>query len=206
MTDEPIPLPETSTAETVVRTELEGDSAPQVEVEALPDVEPAILQIVCPRCNLETPDSAQCIHCYAYLKNPATVVPNWNAPSISRPKIITMIVAYVILLSTSLIYTFILHGYKHMTEADQDTWLVVMEVVDGLITLSLFIFIGTVSVRRPKRWKRVLAWCLAPLASVTVFFLAQWYVEALRKYIDLDWLYREPDMKLTLFTILTTAV
>jgi uncharacterized protein len=204
MSAEPSSLPDPSEPETVAKPELESESSSQVEAEQ--SIETVILQVICPRCQLETPDTAQCIHCFAYLKKPAEVMPNWDASSIKKPKINTMIVAYVLLLSTSLLYAFILHGFKHLTEADQDAWLIAMEVLDGIITFSLFLFIGRVSVRRPKRWKRALAWCLAPLASVIVFFLAHWYVEALRKYIDLDWLYQEHDMKLTLFTILTTAV
>ena len=173
------------------------------ELPALPVVE--VIQVVCWRCGLLTVEAVSCSHCFALLKKE-------NAQSLKRqdaqkhPRLLSMLLAYLIFLLTSLIYSIILHGSKNLKEADYDTGILVVEVIDLLITLSLFVFLGRRIVRRPSLRTRLLTWCIAPFISVGVFYLSHWYVEMLRRHFSLDWLYVQKHMEMTFFDVMVVCV
>lgn len=164
-----------------------------------------VIQIVCWRCGLTTLEAVSCSHCAAVLiKEDASVTKNKSKKS--NPQLLGMILAYVVFLMTSLVYAMVLHGSDHFTKADAELGMVIVEVIDLLITLSLFVFLGRQVVRRPSWRTRILTWLAAPIASVAAYFLVHAYMEAIRRYINLDWMYAGSDMKFDWFHILIIAV
>lgn len=194
---------------------MSNDEAPPLEPEPelVTDsqmIEPAlsvteVIQITCWRCGLMSVNAIHCTHCQAMLDKQAARALTQQAAQ-KNPKLLTLLLAYLIFLITSLIYSLILHGSKNLKDADYETGIVMVEVIDALITLSLFFFLGRRIVRRPSLRTRILTWSMAPFVSVVVFFLSHAYVVLLRQRFSLDWLYVQKHLDLSFFDVLVTAV
>lgn len=164
-----------------------------------------VIYILCWRCGLNTIEASSCTHCNAVLKKEEPKTKSVKSSG-SNPKLLSMMLAYVLFLVTSLIYSIILHSNTHRTKADSELGIVVVELIDFAITVSLFFFLGRKIMRRPSLRTRLLTWLLAPFASVGLYFLTHWYVDALRRYVSLDWLYIGSDMEMSIFQVLIVAV
>jgi membrane protease YdiL (CAAX protease family) len=180
------------------------------EVAALPEEsplsEPAVpLMVICKRCKLVTEDAVYCVHCQVVLKPENVRVPVKPERGPTNP-LKPLVYAYVLFLLTSIAFAATLRSNPHLSESQKENYLVTVEVIDGLITLSLFLFLGRQPSRKPKRWKRIVMWLLAPFISVSCYLLGKWYIEMLKNYISSDWLFRGGTQQFTLYEVLTIAV
>lgn len=164
------------------------------------------LMVLCQRCGLATEDAAHCSHCHAELTTFQKVEAYWEAAQPEKPRVMAVIVAYVLFLMTSLVMAVAIHGAGTISKETSENWLMGIELTDALITFSLFLFVGRLKIRKPRKWKRILTWCLAPLASLAAFGLGHWYVDLLKQYIAFDWFFLHEKEEWSLFNILTTAV
>jgi membrane protease YdiL (CAAX protease family) len=173
-----------------------------------------VVLVSCWRCGLAVQEGLTCPHCHAAPRGevPAAVV---AAPKVDRytdfqrkpPRVLGVILAYVLLLMTSLIWAAVLVSTKNPSQAFVEQGMIVIEVVDFLFTLFLFLWLGRFHVRKPKVSVRVLAYCLAPLFSVAMFFLGKWYIDLLQSYIKPHWFFMlEEHWEFTTFYVLTVAV
>lgn len=174
--------------------------------EESPVSEPAVpLMVICKRCKLVTEDAVYCVQCYAVLQ-PENVPLQATTERGPHNPLKPLIYAYVMLLLTSIALSVTLHANPHLSESEVKNYLVTMEVIDALITLSLFAFVGRQPSRKPKRWKRITMWLLAPFISLSCFLFGKWYIDMLKNYISADWLFRGGTQEFTLYEVLTTAV
>lgn len=183
----------------------QSEEQPALPMDSI-DMAPAVpLMVICKRCRLVTEDAITCVHCLAVLQPHLLPAANVSSRSVSNP-LRTLLIAYVLFLFTSIVFAMMIHGNKTMSEVDQENILIVVQGVDTVITLSLFLFLGRQHVRKPKVWKRVTAWTMAPVFSLGCYLFAHWYIESLKRYISSDWLLRGGAMQFNLFEVLSTAV
>ena len=186
------------------------DPVPEPAADALASAEqvaepaPPVV-ITCWRCGLATPDAVHCDHCHAVLKKEDAVRKKKDERR-RNPKVFTLILAYLAMLCTSIVYSVILHGSEYVTEKQAEQGLMIIEAIDLVLTLSLFLFLGRRIMRIPSMRTRILTWLIAPGVSVGVFFLSHWYVEMLRRRFSLDWMYTSSHMELDWYHVLSIAV
>lgn len=193
---------ETADASSVGEGSGEAPSVPS------PPSAPPVPLISCWRCGLQIPEGAVCFYCGATPRGQTAVAPPAYAdsPASPPPRVLGVILAYALFLSTSFIWGIILHSNKNITDAFVDTGVAVVEFVYFLFTLFLFVWLGRFHVRKPPVRVRVFAWLAAAPVSVGLYFLSDWYVTALRDFINAHWLYVEDHWEFTPFYIATVAV
>jgi membrane protease YdiL (CAAX protease family) len=171
-------------------------------------VPPPVVMTPCWRCGLQVPEAAACFYCGATPRGTAAVAPPTSVrnPVHPPPRVLGVILAYTLFLSTSLIWGVILHSNKDASHDFVDTGVAVVEFVDFLFTLILFLWLGRFHVRKPRVWVRVVTWLVATPVAVGLYFLSDWYVTTLRGFIDVHWLYVEEHWKFTPFYVITVAV
>jgi membrane protease YdiL (CAAX protease family) len=170
-----------------------------------PEPVPPRVSVKCWRCGLSIHAETICINCDAQPRHWTTAQQPVAATS-PPPRVLGMILAYVLFLMTSLIWAAVLHSKTERSDDFVDDGVVVMEFIDLVFTLSLFICLGRFHVRKPQRTVRLAAWLLAPAVSLGIYWLAHWYVSRLRDYIDAHWLNVEAHWTFSPFYVAVVAV
>ncbi|MFT3882666.1 MAG: CPBP family intramembrane metalloprotease [Gemmatales bacterium] len=172
----------------------------------IPATDPLPSMIVCWRCGLSPESQVRCIHCEAVLEAGGKKKNSGSASQDRSPSVLRLILAYFIMLCVSLGWSMFIHSSRNISDSQHDAGIIIVECLDLLITLSLFIFLGRIRLPSPGERIRVLCWFIAPCVSLVLYLLTHWYVESIRRYVNLDWLRRESNMHFTLFYVIIVAV
>jgi uncharacterized protein len=116
----------------------------------------------CWRCGLvEAPTQGRCPRCFARLKTDSACSRPTNEPTATEP-ITVVIVAYILLLATSIIWSWVLlFSVGKMTIADLIAGTAIIEIVDAIVVLVAVAHVQGEMRAIPKSHFRVRAWFLA---------------------------------------------
>lgn len=140
--------------------------------------------VICWRCDFPSPaTSIACPRCRARLQFRQQSGQTRSRPRGGLNPITKVLIAYAVMLLASVILASVLHA-GNKDEQTVQAGVIVVEIVDAVLTLSLAFWIGRLTIPRPPRWAAWVAWSMATPALAAVLVVNYGYHRLLEHYVQ----------------------
>jgi membrane protease YdiL (CAAX protease family) len=145
---------------------------------------PEVLRVLCWRCGLPIDATAVCPHCRASVGPPAeSAGRDVRRAAPGMHSVLKVILAFSGMLGVSLIWGWILFFGPRHSEEFIENGTVALEIVDTVLSLAVWAWVGRVRVPRAPMRLRVFTWLAAPLALLMVMAVNIGYRMLVEQYL-----------------------